>query len=495
MPDPTLPAPHADVTPRLGIPLMHAGQAQKHITHNAALLEVERHLHPSVHRSDLGSPPADAESGESFVVAALAEGEWESRAGEVATRSGESWSYAAPEPGWTLWDLALGAHIVFDGTTWSPLASDGSSDSGGSGSGAADPNPAPETLGVGGAAADATNRLAVRSPATLLTHAESGSHRLALNREADSDTASVVFQTGFAGGAELGLVGTGDFEFKVSADGTDWYTALSVERSTGRVGFPAGGPRIQEGSNRAIYVSPTGDDAADGMAASRPVTSFVRAVDILSRIDAGGHAVIIQLAAGAYADNLVLDRLPVGASTVILRGPRVADGVYSGEGAARIEPTGHAPAVDVTIPGASLMVRDLHAQGTVGMRAQFGTVLNIRGGVSLGTSRGGVLIADGGKVHVVGTVELTGGLAALKAQNGGTVEVTSSTVKLASGAAWTDAFASAERLGQIVVNHLAVEGTATGKRYRAASNAVVEVANADLPGSVDGITATGGRYL
>ena len=141
------------------------------------------------------------------------------------------------------------------------------------------------------------------------------------------------------------------------------------------------------------------------------------------------------------------------------------------------------------------MVRDLHAQGTVGMRAQFGTVLNLRGGVSLGTSRGGVLIADGGKVSVVGTLELTGGLAALKAQNGGTVEVTSSTVKLATGAAWSDAFASAERLGQIVVKYMSVQGTATGKRHRASSNGVVEVSNSTLPGSADGITTTGGQFL
>ena len=485
MSDPSLPAPLADITPRLGIPLMHAGQARKHITHNEALLAVERHLHPSVQRADLAAPPADTEDGARFVVAAFAEGAWQGHDGEVAERRGGAWIFSAPEPGWTLWSQSDGAHIVFDGSAWAPLAA-------GKGGDVTDP----DTLGIGGAAADATNRLAVRSPATLLTHGSSGSHRLVLNREADGDTASVVFQTGYAGGAEFGLVGTGDFEFKVSADGDDWRSAIAVDRSTGRVAFPSGGPRVPMVSTVSVHVNPDGDDASDGLSVSLPVATLSRAVEVLSTLDAGGQTVIVQLAPGTHSGSFKLDRLPVGAGTVILRGSGTGDGGHGGAGATRIVPTGNFPAVEVAVPGASLMVRDLHAEGFIGMRAQFGGVVSVRGTASLGSCRGGAVVADGGKVDVVGTLELAGGSAALKALNGGTVGVTSSTVKLADGTGWTDAFASAERLGQVVVNRMSVEGAATGKHYRASSNAIVEVVDgATLPGSAAGVTATGGLFL
>ena len=485
MSDPTLPAPHADATPRLGIPLMHAGQARKHITHNEALLAVERHIHPSVERADLGSPPDGAEDGERFVVAAPADAAWADRAGDMAERRGGAWHFTTPEPGWTLWNRSDGVHIVFDGTDWTPLAA-------GEGGGLADP----DTLGIGGAAADATNRLAVRAPATLLTHADDGSHRLAINREADAATASIVFQTAYSGGAELGLVGTGDFEFKVSGDGGIWHTAIGVERTTGRVSFPSGGPRTPEPSLVVIHVNPDGDDGADGLSALRPVATLPRAVEVLSGLDMGGQTAIIQLAPGTYTDGFKLDRLPVGAGTILLRGPGTGAGGHGGDGAARIKPSNNFPAVDVTVPGASLMVRDLHAEGFMGLRAQFGSVINLRGTTSLGRCRGGAVVADGGVVDVIGTLEFSGGSAALKAANGGMVRVTSSTVKLAVGTSWTEAFASAERLGQVVINRTSAEGTATGKRYRASSNAIVEVVDgATLPGSADGVTESGGLYL
>ena len=486
MSDPNIPAPHADATPRLGIPLMHAGQAQKHITHNEALLAVERHLHLSVKRADLGSPPANGVGeGDRFIVAAPANGVWEGHAGDIAERHGGAWSFVSPEPGWMVWSEAEGAHIVFSGAEWNPIAAGESDGAPGSF----------DTLGIGGASADAGNRLVVRSPATLLTHAESGSHRLVLNRSVESDTASVVFQTGYSGGAELGLVGTGNFEFKVSAEGGDWNTALSVDRSTGHVAFPSGGPRVPETSAVTIHVSPDGDDGADGSSLSQPVATFAQAVRILSRLDLGGQTANIQLAPGTYSDSFKLDRLPAGAGSIVLSGPGTGEGGHGGAGAARIEPPDSSPAVDVTMSGAALTVRDLHAEGFTGLRARYGGVLNVRGTVSLGDCQGGAVVADGGKVDVVGTLELAGGSAALRAVDGGMVRFADSTAKLADGTAWSDAFATAERLGQVAISQMSVEGTATGRRYRVVSNAVLDVDNSTLPGDSSGVRSTGGRYL
>jgi hypothetical protein len=91
-------------------------------------------------------------------------------------------------------------------------------------------------LGIN-ATADTTNRLAVSAAATLLNHAGAG-HQLKINKAAAAQTASLLFQDGFSGRAEMGLAGTDDFSIKVSANGAAWNNALSINRTTGAVTFP-----------------------------------------------------------------------------------------------------------------------------------------------------------------------------------------------------------------------------------------------------------------
>ena len=89
-------------------------------------------------------------------------------------------------------------------------------------------------LGLGGATADATNRLSINAPASLFNNAGAG-HQVKVNKAAATDTGSFLFQTGFSGRAEFGLTGSDDFQIKVSGDGTTWFNALQLERTSGRV--------------------------------------------------------------------------------------------------------------------------------------------------------------------------------------------------------------------------------------------------------------------
>lgn len=89
-------------------------------------------------------------------------------------------------------------------------------------------------LGLGGATADATNRLSLNAPASLFNHAGAG-HQIKVNKAAATDTGSCLFQTGFSGRAEFGLTGSDDFQIKVSGDGATWFNALQLERTSGRV--------------------------------------------------------------------------------------------------------------------------------------------------------------------------------------------------------------------------------------------------------------------
>ena len=93
-----------------------------------------------------------------------------------------------------------------------------------------------QTLGLGGATADATNRLALNAPAALLNHAGAG-HQLKINKAAAADTASLMFQTGFSGRAEMGLAGNDAFSVKVSATGSGFADALTISPATARAEF------------------------------------------------------------------------------------------------------------------------------------------------------------------------------------------------------------------------------------------------------------------
>lgn len=89
-------------------------------------------------------------------------------------------------------------------------------------------------LGVGGATADDTNRLAVLA-AAILFNAEDDDIRVKLNKLAAGDTATFLYQTAFSGRAEIGLAGDDDFHFKVSPDGSTWIDAIRIDKDTGAV--------------------------------------------------------------------------------------------------------------------------------------------------------------------------------------------------------------------------------------------------------------------
>ena len=194
-----------DETTILSLPLILPAQAQKHVTHNEAIAALDLIVQLAVIDRTLTTAPALPSPGDRHIVAAGATGPWAGQAGRIALYTATGWQFTQPLAGWQ-------AHVqtaAFDGLVWETL-SDG---------------PLSVTrLGVS-ATADATNRLTVSAPATLLNHAGAG-HQLKLNKATAGDTASLLFQTGFGGRAEMGTAGTDDFSVKVSADGSAWFPAL-----------------------------------------------------------------------------------------------------------------------------------------------------------------------------------------------------------------------------------------------------------------------------
>ncbi len=210
-----------DDTTILSLPLILPAQAQKHVTHNEALAVLDLVVQLTVINRTLTTAPALPSIGDRHIVAAGATGPWVGQSGRIALFDETGWQFTQPLPGWRAHVLSEGQTAVFDGLGWET------------------PSDGPLTvtqLGVS-ATPDATNRLAVTSPATLLNHAGAG-HQLKLNKAAAGDTASLLFQTGFSGRAEMGTAGTDDFSVKVSADGSTFFTALEAAAASGQVTLP-----------------------------------------------------------------------------------------------------------------------------------------------------------------------------------------------------------------------------------------------------------------
>lgn len=103
---------------RFALPLLEAGQAQKEITHNEAVLAVDRLLHLSV-TARAAAPPAGPASGASWIVMAGATGAWAGNADAVANWDGYGWVFQPPLPGLLAWIETEACFSVYRDGAWS----------------------------------------------------------------------------------------------------------------------------------------------------------------------------------------------------------------------------------------------------------------------------------------------------------------------------------------------------------------------------------------
>ncbi|WP_417772612.1 DUF2793 domain-containing protein [Stappia sp.] len=214
----------ATATPLLALPLIQAAQAQKHVTHNEALMALDALLFLTLERSDLAAAPEEAGEAARYLVAAPATGAWAGHEGEIALRRDGAWLFLAPAEGWCALDRARGVLMLRGAAGWRDLAElpDAGRDD-------------LARLGIN-AKADPVNRLAVRAPASLFV-GETGSHRLTVSKGAAGDTAALLFQTDYAARAEIGLCGDDNLSLRVARDGGGLAPALTVARASGNVGI------------------------------------------------------------------------------------------------------------------------------------------------------------------------------------------------------------------------------------------------------------------
>lgn len=168
----------ADTSPNLLLPYIQPAQAQKHITHNEAIARLDSLAQLRLQQIGAITPPALPQNGQLFALGAGATGAWAGQDNMLAMYSNNAWVFELPQEGWHGVNLDTGALVIWRMGLWHVPT-----------------EPAVETLGIN-TSADATNRLAIASDASLFNHNGAG-HQIKVNKANAGDTGTLLFQTGF----------------------------------------------------------------------------------------------------------------------------------------------------------------------------------------------------------------------------------------------------------------------------------------------------------
>lgn len=230
-----------DASDRLGLPLLAAGQLQKHITLNEALTRLDVLVQCRAASRSADGPPEDPPGGELHIVAiGAATGAWaDCTPGDLVRAEPGGWAVETAPDGMIAAVADEGRVLIRHGGDWRLLGwSLGEVQN-------------VTRLGLN-TLADADNPFAVRTPRALFAApggdggGDGGDDlRMVLNKTATADVVSLLFQTGWQGRAEIGLIGDDDLTLKIADDAGGWREALRIDRATGRADFASGAGRVE----------------------------------------------------------------------------------------------------------------------------------------------------------------------------------------------------------------------------------------------------------
>ncbi|WP_196480743.1 hypothetical protein [Burkholderia diffusa] len=252
--------------------------------------------------------------------------------------------------------------------------------------------------------------------------------------------------------------------------------------------------------NLSLYVATTGSDTANtGLSASSPFATLQKAYNYLqSTYDLNGFTATINVAAGTYTAGLNASGPIAGNKTgtdgVIISGAGATINVgssqycFNANQGARFKIQGFtmqssgsaSNAVQLTDPSSSIVV------GTG----------NTFGAFTSGTH----LNCSGGQISVQANYTISGGAAyhLLASNSGANLGYQSGlTVTVSGTPAFSQQFAASQFLGLINAAGTTFSGSATGTRYLATINGVINTNGGGasfFPGSVAGSTSSGGIY-
>jgi hypothetical protein len=107
-----------DISHRLGLPFLIAGQAQKEVWHNEALMQLDYLVQPVILSHAPAIVPSNPQNGQSWIIGSSPSGLWSGKAKHLACWTSQGWRFAAPFEGLSCWSVADSMIWRFDGTNW-----------------------------------------------------------------------------------------------------------------------------------------------------------------------------------------------------------------------------------------------------------------------------------------------------------------------------------------------------------------------------------------
>ena len=105
-------------TPRLALPLLQPGQAQKEMYHNEALALLDLAVQPAVIALHENIPPEAPEPGHAWIVGTAPEGEWAGHPRAIAGWTAAGWRFLSPRDGMTAWVVEDAGFALFSDGAW-----------------------------------------------------------------------------------------------------------------------------------------------------------------------------------------------------------------------------------------------------------------------------------------------------------------------------------------------------------------------------------------
>lgn len=262
-------------------------------------------------------------------------------------------------------------------------------------------------------------------------------------------------------------------------------------------GTMAGWLRERLMANRTYYVRTDGSDSNNGLANTigGAFLTIPKAIDVIcNTLDISSYDVTVQLGDGTYTAGAVFKDIH-GNGTVTIQG-------NSGTPANVIISTTSANAIESgQYSRGYWAIKDLKVQTTTsgrGILCQRGGFLTFSNIVFGACATAHIEVNAGSTAICVGNYSISGAAPYhFSAQYGGYLACSGRTITITGTPAFSSAFAFASSCGSISSSSCTFSGSATGVRYSAVLNGVIDSIGGGasyFPGNSAGTTATGGQY-
>lgn len=241
---------------------------------------------------------------------------------------------------------------------------------------------------------------------------------------------------------------------------------------------------------RTYYVRTDGSDSNSGLvnSAGGAFLTTAKAMTAAGMIDCSSFQLTISVQAGTYTAAVALPR-------VLSSLPPILTGVGS---TTIISVTGGPNAI-TNNGGTPWQVTNLKVTASTngqGLQTNNGGVIQFSG-VEFGACQYHILAGGYSSITATGAYSISAAAQYHMIANG-VIDVSTQTVTITGTPAFSGAYASANRSGTIIAYGMTFSGTATGSRYAANGNGVIDTVGGGatyFPGNAVGTTATGGQYL